>query len=670
MKKIISIMIIVGVCCILPGKLLVYANNSSTDMQAKKWYCGADISLKENGTGFQDSLLFGMDRNVLNSDLYSSEDKEYLDAPQNLTYELEDTVVHITWDASENNEIIYKIFKDDESCYTTKYNRYTDYVQPDGQTYTIIAYDPTKNIYSLPSQPLQINSAGIDISVVNGDFEKTLGNDPVSDWDQFYQGYGKIDAAEIYIEEQGNQCLSISGTNDSLYYQTVRGLTPGRTYILSGRVKSKTIIVPPESQNATGQTSPSIAVILVNENGETSDWIYNTDMKGSFPRDYLSGFDWTDQEVEFIAPSSGTVHICCALGDYWANYSGQFLFDDIKLMPKLVNTIESKYIRFNFTNEDLRVISKQDFDYWSNELDKVYMLYWDLIGQKHNEEHKLLLNSNKSLPYYGTADIPGNIINWNAGFIHEEFLRIKNYSYNFGLLHEISHMYDIGDWAWHAEMAANFKMLYALYELEKEDPKVYTYRETINERYKSSYEQVYQTGIYTEDGFTYLLSKVVDEVGWDVFKTVYRTYLEENISPKNGLEKVNMFLYLIQKEARTKAGLENYNIINTISQSDLQIVREFVKEDNILTDSMIIQSADCANLNIIFNTSMNDKKLVVSVYDKNDELKQILLPQLEQDVYNAELYIDPKLNAKRIKIMVWDSLEQIQPLGDYEEINL
>jgi hypothetical protein len=112
---------------------------------------------------------------------------------------------------------------------------------------------------------------------------------------------------------QDSRAVSIEHTaeNDSRWIQTVRGLTPGVQYRLSGRIKGQKIV------NVTGSVGA------------------NLDLFGTGPHTIGIGgtFDWTEVSMNFMAPANGTVVIGCRLGYFGSTTTGKAWFDNIRVDP-------------------------------------------------------------------------------------------------------------------------------------------------------------------------------------------------------------------------------------------------------------------------------------------------------------------------------------------------
>jgi hypothetical protein len=95
--------------------------------------------------------------------------------------------------------------------------------------------------------------------------------------------------------------------NDSNWAETVTGLVPGKSYVLSGWMKAKNAVAPGPAANIN---------------------IY-----GTFAEAGASGtFDWTKFSVQFV-PSTSEVSVACRLGFFGSLATGEIWCDDIQVQP-------------------------------------------------------------------------------------------------------------------------------------------------------------------------------------------------------------------------------------------------------------------------------------------------------------------------------------------------
>jgi hypothetical protein len=148
--------------------------------------------------------------------------------------------------------------------------------------------------------------------IQNGDFEEGTEN-TASYWQKGAMNPLKHQMSQACNEigYSGSRSILIKNAdpNYSYWIQTVRGLNPGVTYLLSGVVKGENIV------STKGSTGASL--FIKNTSNHTA---------------YLSGtFDWTPVNLTFMAPPNGKIVIGCRLGNKGFQVSGSAWFDQIRL---------------------------------------------------------------------------------------------------------------------------------------------------------------------------------------------------------------------------------------------------------------------------------------------------------------------------------------------------
>lgn len=145
-------------------------------------------------------------------------------------------------------------------------------------------------------------------------------------------------------------------------------------------------------------------------------------------------------------------------------------------------------------------------------------------------------------------------IHIDADEIYEDlslnFARRKN-DWNFGLLHELSHLFedDSRPWDFHAEVLADYKLAYVMTKNNcaavpadwYSDKREYTGWDVID---------VYRGGGSLKDTLTVFslsgkLSEVMKEIGWDAAKQTFRSYPDTtNLTPE---ENFTLFISLLSQ---------------------------------------------------------------------------------------------------------------------------
>ncbi|MEG1725434.1 MAG: carbohydrate-binding domain-containing protein [Anaerovoracaceae bacterium] len=115
----------------------------------------------------------------------------------------------------------------------------------------------------------------------------------------------------------------------------------------------------------------------------------------------------------------------------------------------------------------LHRISPSMFKQWMNKLDKAYDSYKELVGGVPSDGDKIrLVPGDPKIPAFYVSDSP----RCPYIFMHVDSLpsimdSIRNTQgadISFAVVHELGHLFDIGDWTFHGEFFANTKMYYML----------------------------------------------------------------------------------------------------------------------------------------------------------------------------------------------------------------
>ena len=433
--------------------------------------------------------------------------------------------------------------------------------------------------------------AATNVAVKNADFENTTTNSngitiPV-DWsDHDYAETVDTDA------QSGSKCLKI--TNPSNNYSAVTQqlqLEPNTEYTLTGYIKGDNII---GQQTSSGYEYGD---------GATIDFEDDTAYMVDHTNNWMTGtFGWTKVTLHFVTNSSGMVTLRCRLGHYWGNAMGTAYFDNITITKQAYpdNTDRVKLGKKNvcgyIRKEIVDSIGMSTYDDWMNDLQAAYEAYNDLTGSiPHNGD--ILNVKDTEEPF---LQMYGAIANFNPILLNKgQDTNFQNYAQNkiidFGILHEIGHKFDTrsdnrGDYGWNfnGEFWANTKMLYVLDETDhittsiggvtaSSSAEMEKYYKTIS---SGGYDNTIAQGIFNDssyDALTYIIIKIVQEIGWEPFKATFRDYVNNNVgNVYTTFDKFNTFLNTLQK---------NYNpngteVMDCIGTNDFNIIRKSMLSDS------------------------------------------------------------------------------------------
>lgn len=188
---------------------------------------------------------------------------------------------------------------------------------------------------------------------------------------------------------------------------------------------------------------------------------------------------------------------------------------------------------------------------WVNDLETAYADYAELTGWQPYEH--IYLNMYDKQEFWGFVD-GTDTIHIDADEIYEDlslnFARRKN-DWNFGLLHELSHLFELKEqpWDFHAEVLADYKLAYVMTKNNCAavpadwygDKREYTGWDVID---------VYRGDGPLKDTLTVFslsgkLTEVMKEIGWDAAKQMFRSYPDTtNLTPE---ENFTLFISLLSQ---------------------------------------------------------------------------------------------------------------------------
>lgn len=196
---------------------------------------------------------------------------------------------------------------------------------------------------------------------------------------------------------------------------------------------------------------------------------------------------------------------------------------------------------------------------WIEKLDSSYVAYEELVGGvPYGGEMITIL---EVLTYPGGWAVAGNPIKWYSPYIADAFRQVNWGDWLFGILHEISHDFDLDyKWVWEAEFFANFKMVYAAERMKakiKQGGYWFDYSDPAGLRLEDYYRwQAEATGeedsltdwFHHNDAATDKFLKAKNLIGWEPFKETFRTYgaLPWPEVPSTPEGKLNLFVHYLE----------------------------------------------------------------------------------------------------------------------------
>lgn len=338
--------------------------------------------------------------------------------------------------------------------------------------------------------------------------------------------------------------------------QKLTGLEPGELYRMYAKVQYSDI----PSNLGRGAV---IFDMSTDQYWNSSKFLYGTQLS-----------IWTSVYVDFLAQKDGTAEIVCSLGyRYGGTSSGGFtigtvFYDNISVV-KVSDEMymkEGEHVQL-FIEPDQVSANDQKMTAWVANLDKMYESYKDLVGGVPVEGRKIGILTTKGMES-GYWALAGHPILWSSngngvsGSLEDTANRD---SWNFGIMHEIGHGFNIGNsgWDWNDELFANFRMQYGLEQNNGKvymNDRIYTGRE-INDYYKLAYDNsVGSPDGVGGDGIHYMLSRLTDQnvIGWSPFRKAFRELNTTTGSPwgNTSYSKFRHLLSVLSKYATQEAGTD------------------------------------------------------------------------------------------------------------------
>lgn len=434
--------------------------------------------------------------------------------------------------------------------------------------------------------------------VSNGDFETDV-NLQLSDrpgegewrWMGGWDAKGTNGKAAEVLQDRtrginGSRCLVIiaSETNvDVGFSQVIRGLTPGRAYKATARVRTESVeggagahlslgyLWAPRSNPITG----------------TSD-------------------SWKTTVLEF-EPTADTVVLCLKLGNTAADARGVAYFDNVSITYNkdlYERTSPGNHIRL-LINKNCVSVSESVIDTWLGNLDEVYESYSVLFKGKNPYEGKTITIRSGSINAWAFA---GNPIQWNKDYISDALLKVAQGDWCFGIMHELGHDYHPGHfpeykgatnaWNFNEELFANFRMYYALCNVPgaqiiqnaqifspdgsfQSVTKTYKGKEIVKlyqSETSNSYDQTIAKNKAVEMGnaLCYCMCRIVDKYGWDIWSDAFEFLysVPSTQIPSWTWTQWDKFCYLL--DALNKFVPAGGNVYDTFTANELNVIKKYL----------------------------------------------------------------------------------------------
>lgn len=290
-----------------------------------------------------------------------------------------------------------------------------------------------------------------------------------------------------------------------------------------------------------------------------------------------------------VYPDNRQLHFSVTT-QYKENVSGSIGYSSIKVIPiskskeyKLV-TSPDQTVEFILKADDFSKEETDKLSAWLEDLQLYRQQMYKLTGERQPYDGKTIFDFTEEIDYYGLA---GNPIFMNSSNLTKDLSTDKN-SCIWKYIHEMSHTFDgiegsqiKNTWNFDSELFANLKMLYVM---ENNGLSFQNGSEKGTDAYlKYSASNTLKNGIYSSDGFLYLLMCKLREVQpdyWNSLQVVFSNAhdsLSEAESSTDSDRFINFFSLLHQE-----LGI---NILSTFSDAEKKaVVNKYGNEITYLFD--------------------------------------------------------------------------------------
>jgi hypothetical protein len=212
---------------------------------------------------------------------------------------------------------------------------------------------------------------------------------------------------------------------------------------------------------------------------------------------------------------------------------------------------EGKFVVLELKEENWKIL--KDPEAYLDFLDEVYEAFEELVGGVPNGGEKQRIREVDAWP--GGWAVAGQPIRWDGKYVADSLRKVNEGDALFGILHEIGHVFDLGgQWNWHAEFFANFKLMYVVEKLGSHG---------LNIRESEKYFRDIAVRRGAEDGkplsdwhahsdaATHKFLLLKNEIGWEPFKKTFREFLRlpKDKVPQGISAKLGLFIHLLSRYA-------------------------------------------------------------------------------------------------------------------------
>jgi len=243
--------------------------------------------------------------------------------------------------------------------------------------------------------------------------------------------------------------------------------------------------------------------------------------------------------------------------------------------PYVEITSQSSIISLRVEHRVFDIISHDRLLNWANNLEQAYMAFAELTGWKPFENVEIRGYTSCSSWGYVYSEKPVVHVNNDELYKDLEKMSKRENDWNFGVLHEMSHLFDKDIWAFEWEALANYKIAYVLYKYDAfaapaEFPSSQVFsHSTIKDAFFELGGSFTSNNSSIENSLTNKLWEITEVVGWPAVASAFSNFPQSGRNLSN-IEKLEQFLLLVQsysnEDAKSYFSTQEWDILTEALQ--------------------------------------------------------------------------------------------------------
>lgn len=195
----------------------------------------------------------------------------------------------------------------------------------------------------------------------------------------------------------------------------------------------------------------------------------------------------------------------------------------------------------------LKIANKSWLEEWANDLEKAVYSLSRLVGNMPFSTFEIRAYANCNS--WGYVFYGKHIVHINNLDMKNEIIRMRKRKcrdISFGVLHELSHLFDDGRWLFDGEAMANLKIAYVLQELDftvclsdHSNHEIFTSKNYVEELYREHGRLDNLKGLFCSS-LAAKLAEIASTIGWDAYKKVFRNFPQ--ISNESSMKRFETFI--------------------------------------------------------------------------------------------------------------------------------